>query len=96
MWKVQKALIIGIGVDSGHESTLNAEGVINGLSHRSQTVGCARSVRNNIVGGGVIFVLIYAHDDRDVFTLSRCGNDHLFGAGSDVLSSRLRVSKDTG
>ncbi len=48
-----------------------------------------------MVRSSVVQTVINAHNDGDVFTLCRSGDDDLLGASSDVLACRLGVDEAT-
>ena len=45
---------------------------------------------------GIIFVVVHAHDDRDVFALGGRGNDHLLRAGSDMALGLFGFGEQAG
>ena len=86
MREVEDLLIVGVGVNRGHETTLDAEGVVKNLGHGRKAVSGARGIRDDVVGRGVVLVVVDAHDDRDVLALCGSGDDDLLGARSQVLA----------
>jgi hypothetical protein len=84
-------------VHSRHQSFLNAKTFLEeNVNDRRKTVCRAGRVRNDRVFGQVQFVVVHTHDDRDVFALRGCGNDDLFGTGSDVALGFFRLGEQTG
>lgn len=71
-------------MDSGHETFSNSELFVEDLSNGSKTVGSARSVGNNVLGGVVVLVVNTEDEGRSVI-LSR-------GRENDLLSTTLQVS----
>ena len=96
MGEVEQALVVGVGVDRGHHSLPEAELLVEHLDHRSETVGGAGGVREDVVGVGPVAVLVHAHHDGQVLALRRGGDDHLAGAGGEVLSGVLAGGEDAG
>jgi hypothetical protein len=85
MGQVQNSLIVGIGVDGGHQPSYDAEFLVDDLGKGSQAVGGAGRVGQDVVRFGIILVFVDAHDDGDIFIRSRSGNDDLFCTGFDML-----------
>ena len=84
---VEDALIVGIGVDRVHHAFDDAEGFVQYLRHRCQTVRRARSIGHNLVLGHQELVIDAEHDG-EVLTLGRGGDHDLLGAGAKM-SGRL-------
>ena len=61
-----------------------------------QAVGCARCVRNNVMLGSVVLVVIHANNDSDVFIFRRRGNDDLLSTSFEVTFSFRSFRKETG
>ena len=68
----------GVGVDRGHQAFLDAEAFLEQHVHdRREAVRGAGGVGNDVVLRGIVFVVVHAHDDRDVLALARSGDDDL-------------------
>jgi len=81
------------GVDSGHETTLHAEGLVDNLSKRSKAVGGARSVGDDgLIGlhGSVVDTI-----DEHGCISRRSSDEDLLGATSDVSRSLLGGGEST-
>jgi len=91
---VEDVLIVGVGVDGRHETALDPEGVVDGLGHGSQAVRRAGRVRDDVVLRRVVVLVVHTHHDGDVLALRRCGDDHLLGAGREMLSGALGVREE--
>ena len=62
----------GVAVDGGHEAFLDAEAFLEQhVDDRREAVRRAARVGNDVVLGGIVLVVVHAHDDRDVFALCR-------------------------
>ena len=85
----------GDGVDGGHETLLEAKVVVDDLGERSETVGGAGSVGDNLQVLGV-FVVVDTHDEHGSSLLGRSRDDDLLGASLEVSSSLLTIGEDTG
>jgi tRNA(Ile)-lysidine synthetase-like protein len=82
---VRGALVVRVGVHGRHQAALDAERVVQDLGERRQAVGRARGVRDDLVLGLQVVVVDAQHDHRVDVTLRRHGQQHLLGAGGDVL-----------
>ena len=71
---IQNLLVVGVGMNGIHESTLNTKAIHEYLSKRSKTVGGTRSVRHNMMLFWIILAVVYTHNNGDVFILSRSRN----------------------
>ena len=62
----------GVAVDGGHQAFLDAEAFLQQhVDDRRQAVRRAARVGNDVVLGRVVFLVVDAHDDGDVFVLGR-------------------------
>ncbi len=83
---IQDLLVVGVGMDGGHESALDNVLVVYHLGSRRQAVGGAGGVRDHVVDLGVVLVVVHAHHDGDVFAFGWRGDDHLLRpAGGDMV-----------
>ena len=71
MRQVEDLLVVGVGVDGGHQPLDDAEVLEQDLGHRGQAVGGAGGVGNDVVAGGVVMVLVDPHADRQVGFFAR-------------------------
>ena len=76
---VQDLLVVGVGVDGGHQRMADAKGVVEHLDQRRYAVGGTGGVGHDGVLRWIVLVLVDAHDDGEVVTLGRSGDDHLLG-----------------
>ena len=68
-----------------HQAFLNPKPFLQQhVHHRSQAVRRARRIRNDVVIRRIVLLMVHAHHDRDVFILTRRGNDHLLRTSRDV------------
>jgi len=72
-------------VDGRHRSADDLELIVDNLGYWRQAVRCARSIGNNVMFGRIVLIVIHAHDNGDVFVLSRSRNDDLFHRATHVL-----------
>jgi hypothetical protein len=77
---VLQVLVLRVGVDGGHQTLLDGEGVVQDLGHRRQAVGGAGGVGDDRVLGRVVVAVVDAHDDGEVLVLRRGGDDDLLRA----------------
>src|SRR5699024_10201244 len=90
------ALVAGVGVDRGHQATLDAEGVVHDLGQRCQAVCGARSVGDDGVLLRVVVLVVDSHDEGGVDLLARCGEQHLLHAGLEVTVGLLVLRELAG
>jgi len=83
MRAVEDHLVAGVGVDGGHDTGLDREGIVEGLRHRGEAVGGAGSGGDDLVflGEGL---LVDGEDDGLEVLAGRGGDDDFLGAGFDV------------
>jgi len=83
---VTNSLVIRIGMHRRHQTLLNAEGLMNGLRQRSQTVGrAARIGYKGHIFGQLLF--IHAADNHRLdFIFGGNSQNHFFGAGLNVVA----------
>lgn len=87
----------GVGVDGGHQTLGNAESFLEQHMHqRGKAIGGAACVRDDVMDGRIVEVIVDALNERDVLTLGRCGNDHFFGTGGDVALGFVRFGEKAG
>ena len=96
-WAVHGFLRGGVAVDGGHEAFRDAESFFEeDVNHGCEAVGGAGSVGDDVVSGGVIFLVVDAHDDGDVLFFAWGGDDDFLGAGVDVTLGFAALSEETG
>src|SRR5699024_424306 len=93
---VVQALVAGVGVDGGHQATLDAELLVQDLRHRGEAVGGAGRVGDDVVLLRVVVGVVHADDEGGVLVLRRGGDDDLLGATVDVGLGGLGVGEDAG
>mmetsp|Transcript_8206 Transcript_8206/g.24575 ORF Transcript_8206/g.24575 Transcript_8206/m.24575 type:complete len:472 (-) Transcript_8206:150-1565(-) len=81
-------------MDSGHETLLESEFVIDDLGNGSKAVGRARGVGDDI-HGGVVALLVNAHDKHGRVR-GGSGDDNLLGTSSHVKGGLLSGGEDSG
>ena len=79
-----------------HAAELEAEFLMHDLGHGSEAVGGAGGVGQNVVLGGIIHVLVHAHDHGEVGLLGRSGNDDLLGAAFQMHAGLRSGTEDAG
>ena len=93
-WTVDGELVDGHSVDGGHETLLDAPGVVEDLGDWSEAVGGAGSVGDDRHVGGVL-VVVNANDEDWSGILWWSGDDDLLGTGLLVKAALLDVGEDT-
>jgi len=93
-WTIDGLLGGSERVDSGHETLLNTEVVVDDLGQWSETVGGARSVGENVDVGGV---LVLVDTDNEHWGISRrSGDDNLLSTTLQVSGGLVLGGEDTG
>src|SRR5882757_8577331 len=77
--RVLQVLVLRVGVDGGHQATLDGERVVQHLGQRGQAVGGAGGVRDHGLRA-VVLVVVGAQHHGQVLALGRGGDDDLLGA----------------
>ena len=86
---VQKALVVGVGVDGGHQPAFYAESIVQHLDHGGKAVGGAGGVGDDAVRGVVQDGVVDADDDGGVGAAGRGGDDDLAGAAAADVRRRF-------
>ena len=92
---VLEALVRGVGVDRGHQPTLDAHGVVQDLGHGRQTVGGARSVGDDVVPlrvVGLIEIDPQCHGHVGIGRGRR--DDDLLGARREMLGGVVALGEE--
>ncbi|MNR07933.1 hypothetical protein D3C85_1240660 [compost metagenome] len=96
MTHVGQHLVVGEGVNGGHQALLDTDGVVQRLGHRGQAVGGAGRVGHHGHVGGQ-HVVVHTVDDGGVNVVAARGRDqHLLGAGVDVRLALFLAGEGTG
>ena len=93
---VGQHLVVGKGVDGGHQALGHANGVVQCLGHRCQAVGGAGSVGHHGHGAGQHIVVHAVHDGGVNVVAARGGNQHLLGTGIQVNLAFFLAGEGTG
>ncbi len=92
---VLQVLVLGVGVDGGHQALDDAELVVQHLGNRRKAVRRARGVGDDVLAA-VVLVVVDAQHDGDVLVGGGRGDDHLLGAGLQVAFGLGRVGEKAG
>ncbi len=96
MINVGQHLIVGIGMDSGHQAIEHTDRVMQGFDEGGQAVGGTRRVRDDGVGG-LQHLMVDAIDHRRVNVLAaRCGNHDLARATLQMEARLFLAREKTG
>ena len=94
---VDRLLRRGVAVDRGHQAGLDADALLQEhVDDRRQAVRGAGGVRDDVVLGGVVLVLVDAHQQRLHLALAGGGDDDLLRAGREVALGLLGVGEEAG
>src|SRR4029077_21214235 len=81
---VEHVLVRGVRVDRGHQALDDAQLVGQRLGHRGEAVRRARRVRDDVLGGRVVVLVVDTHDEGAVVVGRRGRDDDLLRAAVDV------------
>ena len=93
MRQVEDLLVVGVAVHGRHEAVLEAKVVHHDFHDRDEAVGRARRVRDDVMLGGIVLLVVHAHTDGDVLALGGCRDHDLLGAGGQVLGRALLIGE---
>ena len=100
---IQDDLVIGVGVDSGHDGADDTKAIVHDLGSRREAVGGAGSIRNDVVNRTVVLFFIDTQNDRQILALGRCRNDDFFSTSArdmrisaDLAAFAFGVGEDAG
>ena len=79
MAAIEHRLITCVGVDRGHDATLNSDTLIQDFSKRGEAIGGARAIGNHRIALAHIAV-VHAEDDCALNVFRRGGDEHCFRA----------------
>ena len=96
MHLVKDLLIVGVGVDGGHQALANVEPVMQHLCNGGDAVGCARGVGDDAVGARLVFIIVDAQHNGKILALCRRGDNDLLCAALKVAGGPARVGEDAG
>src|SRR5690606_39957262 len=83
MVDVGEILVVGVGVNGGHQTVLDAVFAREDLRHWRQAVGGTGGIGDDLMGRAQAFV-VDAVDDGGVDVFGWGGNDHLARTGFEV------------
>ena len=96
-WTVDRFLGSGVAVDGGHESLFHTESLFEkNMNKRGEAVGGAGSVGDDVVFCVVVLEMIDAHDNGDVLTFRRGGNNDLGAPCGEMALSFICFSEEAG
>ena len=93
---VEDALVVRVAVDRVHEAALDRHEVVDDLGGRREAVRRAARVADDVVGSGVVAVLVDPEDDRDVLALGGGADDDLLRTGVDVRARLVGIREEAG
>ena len=84
-------------MDGGHEAFIDSESLFQKDVHDGgEAIGGAAGVGNNVMRRWIVFLVVDADDDRDVFIFSGSGNDDFFSAGRQVTFGFFTFGEEAG
>src|SRR2546430_2592136 len=96
VWEVEDLLVVGVGVNGGHESLFDRAGVVEHFGEWRNAVRGARRVRDDVVLVGVVGVVVDAEHDRHVWIGRGSRDDDLLRAGVEMLLRAVAVGEEPG
>ena len=93
-WTIHYLLGGGGGVYGGHQTFYHAEVFVNDLDERSQTVGGAGGVGNDVLAH--VLGVVHTHYKHRSVVLGRSGHHHALGTRLDVFLRILTREEQTG
>ncbi len=97
---IEQTLIIGVGVNGGHQALFDAERVMDDFHRGCQTVRRAGSVRDDMLPGRVVALFIDTQDKRHVLIGGKAvkgrRDDHLLHCPVEVRAGLRGVGEVTG
>jgi len=92
---VGQHLVVGVGVDGGHQSGFDADGLIEHLGHRRQAVGGARGIRDDVITV-LEDIVVDAIDHRRQVLAGRRRDQHLARAGTQMRRGFFLAGEEAG
>jgi len=96
MGQIEKFLIIRIGVDGGHGSTVNAESLLQDLGDRGQAIRGAGGVGNHMVLRRIVGLVVDAKDQGSVGPVGGRGDDDFFYRTTEMLLCVNALREEAG
>ncbi len=84
MIDVRQHLVVGVGVDGGHQAVHDADLVVQHLGQRCQAVGGARGVGDHLMRRRELVVVDAEHEGAVHVLVAGRGDDHFLGAGGEM------------
>ena len=94
--KIEESLVVRHRVHSRHEPLLDAERVVHHFHHRGEAVGCARSVRNEVVVLGEDGIVHAEHDRGIDLVLCRDSENHFLRTAGKVHGNLFTLTENSG
>ena len=92
--QVEQILVVRIRVHRGHPTLAQPEALVDHLCNWRETVGRAGCVRDDVVLGRVVLVLVDPEDHGDIRSLRRRGDDDLFRTGRQMLGRVVTLGEE--
>ena len=93
MGQIEQLLVVRVGMDRSHEAVLDAEIIQQHFCHRSQTIGRAGGVGDNVVHVWIVGLVVDTQDDGDVRIFRWRGNYDVLCPGRKVFPCSFAVGK---
>ncbi|MBA7669709.1 hypothetical protein ES703_77842 [subsurface metagenome] len=85
MYHISYILVVGVGVNSSHNSLLNTKGSVEGLGQRCKAVGRTACIRYTLDLTGQLLIVDAQNDSRIDIILCRNTQHDLTGAGLEMV-----------
>ena len=94
MRQIEELLIVGVGVDGGHDPFGETELFVEHLHQRSEAVRGARRIRDEMMVRRIVFVVVDAHHHGEILVFGRRGDDDFLGSGLEMFRSVLALGEE--
>ncbi len=91
--QIEQLLVVGVGMDRGHDAVFDAEVIQQDFGHGRQAVGRAGGVGDDVVRDRVVGLVVDAQHEGDIRVGRRGGNNDVLGSGCEVLPCAFAVGE---
>ena len=96
MRHIEHVLVVSVAVDRGERPLFDAEPLVQHLHHGRQAVGGTGGVREHVVPGRVIHMIVDAEHDRDIAVGRWRGDEDLLHAATQMRLRPGRIGEPAG
>ena len=96
MWSVDDGLGVGEVMQGGEHSVFEAEGFVDHFDDWRDAISGAGGVGDDVIGGGVVELIVAAHNDVEDTFFDGGSDDDFFDAGVEVGLQAFGVAEGSG